>query len=172
MVLWCYQYCVSLYNSSGAISFLTHTENALFECIKQAQQIFSHSSSTMRAMILDSHKALNTVWNSTGIWATAPWKFCCGIDCAIDLTSVEILAFNALLQSSSVGSLPATRAKIDRTCGRVSNDEPRTSWLSFEFSSIPHNWFVTALLSSSSALNGSFAKKCCYYYYYYYLIII
>jgi len=25
---------------------------------------------------------------------------------------------------------------------------------------MPHNWFVTALLSSSSALNGSFAKKC------------
>ena len=112
------------------------------------------------AISCGSHKDLSTVWNSSGNCATAPWNPCWGMDCAIDLTSVEILAFNALLQSSSVGSLPATRAKIERTWGRVSNDAPRTSWLRFGFSSMPHNWFVTALLSSSSALNGSFAKKC------------
>ena len=75
---------------------------------------------------------------------------------------MEILALKALLQISSVGSLPATRARIERTWGSVSSDAPRISWLSLGFSSMPHNWFVTALLSASSAVNGSFAKKCFY----------
>ena len=74
--------------------------------------------------------------------------------------SVAIRVLNALLQIPSSLLLPATCPRMDSTGPRVSHDAPSTKRFMFAFSSMAQRWFVTARLSSSSDLSGSFERKC------------